>query len=1400
MIEKTTDISNDLALPLTQSYPKCLKPYCVDSANILHGQDVRAHHYRNSFSSSNNPSSAKVTRITKELSDLANSLPISATNSILVRYDQSRMDVVKILIFGSAETPYAHGAFEYDMYIGDDYPNNPPQVNLMTTGNGTVRFNPNLYACGKVCLSLLGTWRGNGNENWKPNMSTILQVLISIQSIIMTEDVYYNEPGFEGSKSSSEGKKLNEGYSNIVKYANVKFAMVEALKNPPACFKEPVLIHFYLKKYMIMEELNKWLADSKHPGALYTGLVTSHNNNLAHRFQSGDGYYVMLKEAINELGDLLDNLNLRIEKTFKIRTVEWKRKKPRKEAKPIIQEQQMSFVDIKQIDVEYDEKVHHKQIDLNDEKVTNRWSRYIGAMGLEAVEKQANSCVLLVGLNAVGVEIAKNVVLSGVKKFSVCDWKKVEISDLAGQFFLTEKDIGKNRAEASLNKLQALNQYVQLNIMKEKLTADNLKKQLGNWASYNVLVCCEGDLDLQVSLGDYCRSKGVLFISATVRGLFSRVFCDFGENFLVIDKTGEEQQEFVVREVTPEGTVHLLEGVKHGLQDNDKIVFVKAEEDGEGKSFTEATHSIIVKDKNSFSIGDFSGYKQIKSGIIKSLKKQETLNFKPFSETLEIPPLDYSISGVDFLAQHKYQLLHVMFLTIEKYVLNALKDPKTSQNIFKRPVDLELTDNILRDTLEEVKKVAPETLEALRDYKELAECLTWVNGLVDTYYGVFPPLCAFIGGIVSQEIIKGITRKYTPIRQYFYYECSELYESNRKPSELIENSVIDKYEQLKICIGEELFGKLRDTKLFMVGAGAIGCELLKNYAMLGLASNKGKIVLTDPDVIESSNLNRQFLFREKHIRKPKAATAAAVAIQMNPDLHEKVLPMLEKVHEATENIFTEKFFEELDVVTNALDNIQARKYVDNRCVQARTPLLESGTLGPKGHVQVIIPHKTESYGSQQDPQEDNEIPYCTLKMFPEETLHCIEWARDKFTRMYSQKPSSFQKAMETFTSGKMETLDEKILKEAMKFGQNFPRKFEDCVQWALNKFYKLFVHDIKQLLYTYPLDFKTADGHLFWSLPKRPPHPMPYDPQNPSHVAFIAACACLRARVCGIEPPKNARKDKVKKDISLIAAKMKPKSYKISDEKAKEIMKQNNKEDKTEKMVVEEDIPQEEEKIEKMQLESFGKEEMIVEIVGIFKTGASKKDKYNCNPQEFEKDEDENFHIDFLHAMTNCRAENYGLANMDWLNVKLKAGRIVPALATTTAAIAGLQTIELCKLLAKCRTEQHKNSFLNFSIPILAQSEPMNAPEFQLSSNLKVNIWDRWEVDLTKKKDIKNVGDLFKELEQTKGLQPLDLLRGNTPIYLYQLMEMPGKSKEKEMILKKNLEDLLQYNVIILVY
>ena len=98
----------------------------------------------------------------------------------------------------SAVASYAHGAFDFDLYWKWNYPREPPKMNLMTTGGQAVRFNPNLYSCGKVCISLLGTWRGNATDNWDSRISTKHQVLMLTQTILMNEGVYFNEHKNEG--------------------------------------------------------------------------------------------------------------------------------------------------------------------------------------------------------------------------------------------------------------------------------------------------------------------------------------------------------------------------------------------------------------------------------------------------------------------------------------------------------------------------------------------------------------------------------------------------------------------------------------------------------------------------------------------------------------------------------------------------------------------------------------------------------------------------------------------------------------------------------------------------------------------------------------------------------------------------------------------------------------------------------------------------------------------------------------------------------------------------------------------------------------------------------------------------------------------------------------------------
>ncbi|KAF5833768.1 ubiquitin-conjugating enzyme/RWD-like protein [Dunaliella salina] len=148
-------------------------------------------------------------------------LPLNPSSSIFVRVDEDKMMLWRFLLTGPDDTPYAGGCFIFDIYFPPTYPTVCPKVRLKTTGGGSVRFNPNLYNCGKVCLSLLGTWEGGKGEGWVPNVSSALQLFVSIQSLIFVEDPYFNEPGYERSIGTPQGTDASRQCDMVIREAKI---------------------------------------------------------------------------------------------------------------------------------------------------------------------------------------------------------------------------------------------------------------------------------------------------------------------------------------------------------------------------------------------------------------------------------------------------------------------------------------------------------------------------------------------------------------------------------------------------------------------------------------------------------------------------------------------------------------------------------------------------------------------------------------------------------------------------------------------------------------------------------------------------------------------------------------------------------------------------------------------------------------------------------------------------------------------------------------------------------------------------------------------------------------------------------------------------------------------------
>ena len=197
-------------------------------------------------------------RLVSEISSLKKNLPISWDTSCILRVDKKQTNMIKFVIIGPKDTPYHNGIYEFHAYFPSTYPNNPPQLLLNTTDGGKVRFNPNLYATGKVCLSLLGTWSGQQGEKWNSDISTFLQVIISIQSLIMVEEPYFNEPGYERAMHTETGKKKAFDYKNQIRYDNLRVAILNQIKNPPQGFEEFTINHFKQKKEEILKVAEEW--------------------------------------------------------------------------------------------------------------------------------------------------------------------------------------------------------------------------------------------------------------------------------------------------------------------------------------------------------------------------------------------------------------------------------------------------------------------------------------------------------------------------------------------------------------------------------------------------------------------------------------------------------------------------------------------------------------------------------------------------------------------------------------------------------------------------------------------------------------------------------------------------------------------------------------------------------------------------------------------------------------------------------------------------------------------------------------------------------------------------------------------------------------------------------------
>ncbi|KAL7095249.1 hypothetical protein ACP275_10G012300 [Erythranthe tilingii] len=911
-------------------------------------------------------------------------------------------------------------------------------------------------------------------------------------------------------------------------------------------------------------------------------------------------------------------------------------------------------------------------------------SRQLAVYGRETMRRLFASNILISGMQGLGAEIAKNLVLAGVKSVTLHDTGTVELWDFSGSFLFSEEDLGKNRALVSVPKLQELNNTVIISTITTELTKEQL-------SDFQAVVFTDISLEKAIEFDDYCHQHQppIAFIKSEVRGLFGSVFCDFGPEFTVLDVDGEEPHTGIIASISNDNPaiVSCVDDERLEFQDGELVVF------SEVLGMTELNDRKPRRIKNarpySFTIeedtSNYAGYER--GGIVTQVKEPKVLKFKPLQQALKDPG-DFLLS--DFSKFDRPPLLHLAFQALDKFIVEVGRPPLAgSEEDAKKLIALlaDINNSLPDGRLEEIDP------KLIRSFAFGARA-------------VLNPMAAMFGGIVGQEVVKACSGKFHPLFQFFYFDSVEsLPTESVDPNDL--RPLNSRYDAQISVFGSKLQKKLEDAKVFMVGSGALGCEFLKNVALMGVScGDGGKLTITDDDVIEKSNLSRQFLFRDWNIGQAKSTVAATAASFINRRLNIEALQ--NRASPESESVFDDTFWENLSVVINALDNVSARLYIDQRCLYFQRALLESGTLGAKCNTQMVIPHLTENYGASRDPPE-KQAPMCTLHSFPHNIHHCLTWARSEFegllektpteVNVYLKKPSEYISAMKQAGDAQARDTLERVL-ECL--DSDKCDTFQDCITWARLKFEDYFANRVKQLTYTFPEDAATNNGARFWSAPKRFPRPLEFSNQDLSHINFVMAGAILRAEAFGIPIPNWAK----------------------SSEKFAEAV---------DKVMVPDFLPKNnvrivtDEAATSLATASMDDADVINELVMKLEACREKlAPGYKMNPIQFEKDDDTNYHMELVTGLANMRARNYSIPEVDKLKAKLIAGKIIPAIATSTAMATGLVCLELYKVIdGSHKIEDYRNTFANLALPLFSMAEPVPTKVIKYQ-DMSWSVWDRW--------------------------------------------------------------------------
>ena len=909
------------------------------------------------------------------------------------------------------------------------------------------------------------------------------------------------------------------------------------------------------------------------------------------------------------------------------------------------------------------------------------YSRQIVLLGLETMEKISKLSILIIGQRGLGVEVAKNIIVSGPLKVSIFDPTPVEITDMGSNFYLNEKDIGKRRDLSSLNHLIQLNEYVQIDYIKKNCIKE-IYNDIAN--NFNIVVITEIlPLNESIEINEICRKNNIKFIYSAICGLCSFIFDDFGDEHTIFDEFCEKANKFKIKNIKKCQDGHgLLEIYPEKEGENpligDSVIF----KDVEGMTeinFEKCNKIWEITEKqdsdNTFIIDDISKFSDYTSGgYIEEKAIPKKMKYYNLSKKLEIP---FNQDEDEFLSW-KQKLIFIIFKSLMIF--------KQEKKLLPKKGNIEQLNDIIKLVDKELQYYKINKNENIFGNINLDEKI--IKNICETSSAEICCMTSLIGGIICQEIIKA-TGKYIPINQWKIFNFLEYSDIIPNEEKYLSNNE-NRYSDYEVIFGKKIVEKIQSLNIFLAGAGALGCELLKNLSLLGIGANNnsqnsnGSVLIIDDDMVELSNLNRQFLFHKKDIGKYKTLIAKDSANQINKDLKCKAL--CSRISDDNYHLF--KDFDKYDLILSAIDSNDGNSYLSELCQIYEKILIKGGIKGPQGKVESFNPKTTCSLNDidyHQMPVE--EVPKCTRRRFPKKIEECIDNARDIFEEIIRIPLIGLKDIIsKNFFNINDDIFRDSIEKHLLlyKYLQILFHKndYDNFFSFGLFIFHYLFSYKINSLLIEYPLVLLDENFEPFWGN-KIIPTKLLFDIDDELSFNFVFSFRKIinNSLQLNLDFSENFMRGKIK------------------------ILINNNNSFENEIKELYSDIL-----LKKINL-------VLGELTN--NTNLINKIKNLILP-EFEKDKPELFHISFIHNYANLEAKSRQIPKCDKFYSFEYVGKIGPTIITSIATVSGFMSLQIFGIYANLMFVE--NSEINPNYEPIKEKQEFDEENDELKENALHNL------------------------------------------------------------------------------